>query len=140
HEQVAVTSHQKRWDANALHAPVKCKVLHEMETVRHDALVRVPALARDKVKERVLLLFAAEEQIKELIHEGIVSGQWITGHDGPSDLVQQAALESRPGALDGELAKPMGIANGKLQGEDSAERDAQYRRPFQIVPFEKLGQ
>src|SRR5439155_27193625 len=112
----------------------------EPEAVRHDALIGLPALARDELEERSRLLPAAEEQIKELIDEGIIGRQRISCKHQAGHCLQQAALETGTRALNRQGPQAMRIPSRELEAQDSTKGDTQKGRTFQIMPVQKFSQ
>src|SRR5262249_5640459 len=65
-QYIFLAREDQRRHANAVQARADIKRLHEPHAVGHHALVRLPALLRDKMEQGVALLPAAEEQVEEL--------------------------------------------------------------------------
>src|SRR5207244_8769827 len=85
--------HQGR-HLHAVQPVVNVEALHQAETMRHDALIGLPALPRNETEERIWALATAKEQVKELVDERIVMRQRIVVEDPSRHALQQAALEA----------------------------------------------
>src|SRR4051812_30316120 len=106
----------------------------------HHALVGLPALASDEMKKGVALLSSAEQQIEELVDEGIVGRERKAVEHGARDGLKQVVLESGSRALDDEAIQSMPIARGVLQRQHPAKRHAENGWRLQALPIDKLRQ
>src|SRR5262249_10224699 len=116
------------------------ELLDETEAVGHHALVGLPALPRHEMEQRPGFLPATEEQVEELVDEGIVRGQRHSGKHGAGNPVQEPALETGADALHDQVLEPVRVAGGEFQGQDAAERHAKDARALQAMPVEELLQ
>ena len=108
--------------------------------MRHDALIGLPALARDEVEKRIRPVPATEEQVEKLVDKRIVRRERIAFEHPSGDALEQTALETCARALDNQSIEPVGKAGGKLQGNDATERNAANYRALQAAPMQKLVQ
>jgi hypothetical protein len=115
-------------------------LLDQPESMGHDTLIGLPALAGDELKQVAALLAAAKKQVEKLINKGIVGEQRVAGKDDAGDSLKEAALEMRSDSLNDEAAYPGGVTGRQLECQDAAKGNTHERRCFQAMPVEKLRQ
>src|SRR5438105_4279542 len=76
-EEIPVARQHHARHCDAAQSIAYVKALDQMKTMGHDTLVRLPALASDKLKEWPGLLPASKKQVEELIDEWIVGRQRV---------------------------------------------------------------
>src|SRR5262249_13345883 len=100
----------------------------------------LPALPRHELEQRAGILPPPEEEVEDLIDEGVVAGQREAGEAPAGDALEQAALEARADTLDDQAAQAGRIACCELQRQDAAKRHAEDRRALQPEPADELGE
>src|SRR4051794_32256757 len=74
-EQVAVPCQSQCRYAHGRQPAREVGMLDELEAMGHHALVGLPALPGDEIEQRARWLLAAEEEVEELVDEGVVRRQ-----------------------------------------------------------------
>src|SRR5690348_3727449 len=96
-----------------------------MESVRHHALVCLPAVVGDKFHNLFGLLSAAEEHLEELVDKVVIGRQRIIFQDEAGHKLEQALLQPSPHALNAQAAQAIRIGRSVLQANHTAEREAE---------------
>jgi hypothetical protein len=73
-EEISVAGQDQRRYADMVKSARYIELFHEPEAMRHDALIGLPALPSDELEEGTGPLPAAEEQVEELVNEGVIRG------------------------------------------------------------------
>jgi hypothetical protein len=116
------------------------KPFRQAETVRHDSLVRSPALLGDKLEQGPRPLAAAKQEVEKLVDKGIIEGQRIAGENDAGHLLDKPRFKPGPCTLDNKSFQGMRFSGRQFQSEDSPKRNPHHHGCFQAVVVEKLLQ
>ena len=91
----------------------------------HDALIRLPALLRYELEERPRSLALPEEQIEELIDEGIIGRQRIAIENHSGYVLKQTSLETGARPLNSQSSEAAWKPGSIFKSQKTAEGNAQ---------------
>jgi hypothetical protein len=139
-QNIPVAGQDESGDPNAAEAGPHVEVLGQAKTVSHHALIGLPALSRDELEQRILMLRSAEEDVEKLIDERAVRWKRKARQDSSGHALEQATLKTGADSLNNQVSQSMGKAGRKIQPKDSPKRNAHDGGFFKAEKIDQFGQ